>query len=197
MKNPTSMMIMALLLAPVAGAAQQVDGRAQGTAAARTPDQRIEAAIDAAAHANVPRALLESKVAEGEAKQVPAERIATAVEARSTALIRAATLLQNSGVAAAGAAQLAVTADALEVGVSESALVEVTRSAAAERRTVAVAVLADLVRLGGGSEIALGRVTAALTSNGALANLQAEVASQLRRGGGRPTLDAAGIIRIP
>lgn len=197
MNNHTSMIVMALLLAPVTATAQQVDGRAQGTTAARTPNQRIETAIDAAARANVPRALLESKVAEGEAKRVPAERIATAVEARSTSLIRAATLLRNSDVAATGAAQLAVTADALEAGVSESAVVEVTRSAAPERRTIAVAVLADLVRLGGGSEIALGRVTAALTSNGALANLQAEVASQLRLGGERSTLDAAGIIHIP
>jgi hypothetical protein len=57
-------------------------------------------------------------------------------------------------------------------------------------------VLADLVRLGQSSEPALARVTNALISNSALANLQAEVASQLRLGGLTSTLDAAGILRV-
>ncbi|MBA2292173.1 MAG: hypothetical protein H0W15_06945 [Gemmatimonadales bacterium] len=194
--KPSHFLLVTLLLAPTVAGAQQVTGRAEGTATAQAPAARIEAAMDAAVRANVPRALLESKVAEGEAKRVPPERIAAAVEARSTSLIRATTLLQSSGLGAQGAAQISVTADALDAGVSESALLEVTRSASTERRTVAVAVLADLVRLGGGSASALGRVSAALGSNGALANLQAEVATQLRQGGQRSILDATGIIGI-
>ena len=186
-----------LLVGPAAASAQQVEGRMQGSATATAPAARIEAAMEAAARANVPRALLESKVAEGEAKRVPPERIAAAIEARSASLIRAATMLERGGGAAQGAAQLSVTADALDAGVSESAILEVTQSANAERRTVAVAVLTDLVRLGGESATALTRVTTALSSNSALANLQAEVASQLRLGGQSSTLDAAGIIRIP
>lgn len=199
MQTTTLTITMLLLLAPTALEAQQVGGQTQGTTTTQLPAQRIETAIDAAARANVPRALLESKVAEGEAKRVPPERIAAAVEARSASLIRAMTVLERGEITSRGAAQLSVTADALDAGVSETAILQVSQTAGAERRTVAVAVLADLVRLGGASATALDRVTAALGSNNALANLQAEVASQLRVGGQRPTLDAAGagIIRIP
>lgn len=199
MTRSIPLLAMALMLAPCGLTAQQVESRAQGSGTLTTgaPSQRIEAAIEAAARANVPRALLESKVAEGEAKRVPPERIAAAVEARSASLIRASTMLERGGASVQSAAQLSVTADALDAGVSETAILEVTRSANPERRTVAVAVLADLVRLGGGSATALTRVTAALGSNGALANLQAEVASQLRLGGQRSTLDATGILGIP
>jgi hypothetical protein len=105
--------------------------------------------------------------------------------------------MKRGGVEAQNSGELSVTADALDAGVSESALLRVTREAPAERRTVAIAVLADLVRLGNGSERAFTRVNGALTSSAALANLQAEVASQLRLGGMSSTLDAAGAIRLP
>ncbi len=197
-KTTIAMVVPALLLWSAPLGAQQVSGQAtaQAQASARTPEQRIEAAMQAAARANVPASLLESKVAEGEAKRVPQERIAAAVEARASALIRASEVMQRAEIAAQGAAQLSVAADALTAGVSESALIEVSREAAPERRTVAVAVLADLVRLGTTSELALTRVSAALTSNAALANLQAEVASQLRLGGQQSTIEAGGILRI-
>ena len=87
--------------------------------------------------------------------------------------------------------------DALDAGVSENAVIRVSREAPAERRTVAIAVLADLVRLGTTSDRALARVSAAVTSSAALANLRTEVASQLTLGGLTSTLDAAGAIRVP
>ena len=79
----------------------------------------------------------------------------------------------------------------------KSALVRISQDAPPERRTVAIAVLSDLVRLGAASENALGRVSGAVSSNSALANLHGEVTTQLQRGGLKSTLDAAGIIRVP
>lgn len=199
----TSKMIAALLpvilLAPASLAAQGTSAGAQvqAQAQARTPQARIDAAMSAAAEARIPAELVKSKIAEGEAKRVPPERIATAVEARVTSLVRASETMRRAEVEIRSAGELAVTADALDAGVSEAAVVRVSRDAPAERRTVAVAVLADLVRLGNASDQALTRVSAALVSSAALANLHAEVASQLRVGGLRSTLDAAGIIRLP
>jgi hypothetical protein len=191
-------MVSALVLAPAMAQAQAAGARtdAQAQAQAKAPQARIDAAMQAAARANIPTALLESKVAEGEAKRVPAERIALAVEARLQALMHASETMGRANINAATQGELAVAADALQAGVSEDALIKVSRSAAPERRVVAVAVLADLVRLGQGSEPALARVNAALSSTASLANLQAEVASQLRLGGLSSTLDAAGIVRI-
>lgn len=190
-----------MLLVPNAlvaqGASAQGQAQGQSQAQARTPQARIDAAMSAAAEANIPAELIKSKVAEGEAKRVPPERIATAVEARVTSLVRASETMKRADVAMQNAGELAVSADALDAGVSESALISVTREAPPERRTVAIAVLADLVLLGNASERALSRVSAAVRSNAALANLHAEVASQLRAGGIKSTLDAAGIIRVP
>lgn len=157
---------------------------------------RIEAAMQAAARARIPVSLLESKVQEGEAKRVPQERVATAVEARLQALVRASETMRRSNVTAATAGDFAVTADALEAGVSENAVVRVQRDAAPERRAVAVAVLTDLVRLGHASETALARVSGALGSNAAMANLHANIASQLRAGGLTSTLDANGLVKL-
>jgi len=158
---------------------------------------RIDAAIHAAAEAKIPTSLLTNKVAEGEAKHVPAERIATAVEAKLRALVRASAALERAEVKHESASELAVAADALEAGVSEQVLVRLTKSAPEERRVVAVAVLADLVRLGKASDVAFAQVNAAVGTSAALANLNAQVATQLRRGGMTSTLDAAGVARIP
>lgn len=192
-------LLSVILLAPASLAAQGTSAGAQvqAQAQARTPQARIDAAMSAAAEARIPAELVKSKIAEGEAKRVPPERIATAVEARVTSLVRASETMRRAEVEIRSAGELAVTADALDAGVSEAAVVRVSRDAPAERRTVAVAVLADLVRLGNASDQALTRVSAALVSSAALANLHAEVASQLRVGGLRSTLDAAGIIRLP
>jgi hypothetical protein len=193
--------MIALASAPIVVAAQSSGvhstAQAEGQAQLKTPQARIDAALQAAAEANVPTSLLSSKVSEGQAKRVPQERIANAVEARLKSLVRASAALHRADVEMGSAAELAVAADALEAGVSENALIRLSRSAPEERRVVAVAVLADLVRLGQSSESALARVNAAVTTSAALANLNAEVASQLRLGGLSSTLDAAGVLRIP
>jgi hypothetical protein len=189
------MMLMASNVVP----AQEPDaqGQAQSQSQARTPQARIDAAVSAATEAKIPVELIRSKVAEGEAKRVPMERIAAAVEARLSGLVRASEAMTRADVTVQNAGELGVAADALDAGVSESALVSVTRETPPERRTVAIAVLADLVLLGHASDRALTRVSAAVRSNAALANLHAEVASQLRAGGMKSTLEAAGIIRVP
>lgn len=193
MKTTTTVALLAMLAMPAALAAQGGGGGAEASAQARAEAQaRIAAALDAAASANVPRALIESKIAEGRAKQVPEDRIATAVEARLEALVRASEALQRAEVQAASEADLTVAADAMEAGITQSLLVRVARGADASRRVVAIAVLADLVRLGHDPERATLRVGAAASSNAALANLHAEVAAQVRRGGLIPTLEGVG-----
>lgn len=187
----------AMVMAPVALQAQSAQGQAQSTANANARAQaRIEAAMEAGAKARIPATLLESKVREGRAKQVPQERIATAVEARLQALINAQQAMNRAKIQFSSDSELAVASDALQAGVSEKALVNVYHDAPSERRVVAVAVLTDLVRLGAASETALARVSAAVRSNNGLANLHAEVASQMRRGGLGTTLEAHGIVRI-
>jgi hypothetical protein len=200
MKATMAVLVPAMLMVPTVLRAQSgvaAQGQAQGQAQVQTPQARIDAALSAAAKANVPVELVKNKIAEGEAKHVPQERIATAVEARVTSLTRASETMKHAGVAVGSAGELAVTADALDAGVSENAVVRVTRETSAERRTVAIAVLADLVRLGTASDRALARVSSAVTSTAALANLRAEVASQLTAGGLSSTLDAVGSIRVP
>lgn len=188
-----------LFAAPSLLSAQSAAAQSQTQARAGTPEARIEAAMQAAARAEVPVSLIESKVAEGRAKRVPEERIAAAVEARASALIRASETLRDARIEAASEGELSVAADALEAGVSQNVLIRISRGASDDRRVVAVAVLADLVRLGHASENAFARVNAALTSSRALANLHAEVAAQLRRGGLNSTLNstlnAGGVIR--
>lgn len=199
-KATMAVLVPAMLMVPTVLRAQSgvaAQGHAQGQAQVQTPQARIDAALSAAAKANVPVELVRNKIAEGEAKHVPQERIATAVEARVTSLTRASETMKHAGVTSSSAGELAVTADALDAGVSENAVVRVTRETSPERRTVAIAVLADLVRLGTTSDRALARVSSAVTSTAALANLRAEVASQLTAGGLSSTLDAVGSIRVP
>jgi hypothetical protein len=175
----------------------QATGQGTSQAQAQTPQARIDAALSAAAEARVPLSLVQSKVAEGEAKHVAPERIAAAVEARVKSLVHASQMMQRANIDARNEGELLVSADALDAGVSESALIRISRDAPPERRTVAIAVLADLVRLGAASENALARVTGAAASSSGLANLHTEVSSQLQRGGLKSTLEAAGIIRTP
>lgn len=196
MKKIITMLVPALMLAPAALSAQSAEASSTAQAQAQTPQARIDAAVAAAARANIPTELIESKIAEGRAKAVAEARIATAVEARLAALVRASSALDKADVDARSAGDLSVTADALEAGVSETAVVRIGREAPAERRSVAVAVLADLVRLGHPTDHALLRVSGAMRSSASLANLHAEVASQLRLGGMRPTLEAGAAARI-
>ncbi|HUP89736.1 MAG TPA: hypothetical protein VM100_10305 [Longimicrobiales bacterium] len=189
-------MVLAALV-PMTLNAQNATGQSNSNANTNANSQtRIDAAIQTAAKAHIPASLLQSKVREGEAKHVPQQRIAAAVEARLEALMDAQEAMQSAKIQGTSDSELAVAADAIQAGVSGNALVKVYRNSPSERRVVAVAVLADLVRLGQSSDQALARVSGAVSSNVALANLQAEVASQLRLGGLSSTLDATGIVKI-
>jgi len=162
-----------LILAPFSAAG------AQGT-----PEQRILAARRQAEQAGIPVSLLDTKVNEGRAKNVPMDRIATAVERRLASLGRAR---EAMGGARAGlaAADLAVGADALEVGVDPGALRRLAAAAPADRRAIAIAALTQLVRGGMASDRALERVSAALARGAeALRQLpgEAEAAPGQRRG---------------
>jgi hypothetical protein len=177
-----------LLLAPLAGAAQQPAERpAQGS----TADAKVQAALQTALEAGIPVSLLERKVAEGKAKGVPMERIAAAVQTRLEALLRARNALQQGRVEATTAGDLSIAADAVQAGVSDAAIAEIARSAPRERRAVAVAVLTNLVALGHASERALTQVQAAMKRGPeALLNLQARTNAELR---GQGAAHAGGV----
>ncbi|MGQ0561724.1 MAG: hypothetical protein ACT443_07620 [Gemmatimonadota bacterium] len=204
MKSRMVLLISALAVSPMALQAQSAAATATSTttAQAKTPEARIDAAMQAAARAKIPASLIKSKVEEGQAKRVPPQRIATAVEARLEALLEAQQVMKQAKLEARSESDLAVAADAVQAGVSSTALVKMYTDAPRERRAVAVAVLTDLVRLGHASEHALARVSGALSSNVALAQLQAEVGAQVRqaaqagKGGVGAGVNAGGILRI-
>jgi microcompartment protein CcmK/EutM len=181
----STILVTAILIAPAGLSAQDQDGA----------EIRVQAVMDAAAKADIPLALLTSKLEEGRAKGVSMDRIAQALEARLNGLLRAQEVLAAGEIEGASEGDLAVTADALEAGVSEAALLQIQSSARGERRMVATAVLTALCQLGHVPEEALSRVEAALQRGpDALANLRAETALQMRaRGIHFPNLpDAAG-----
>ena len=164
------------------------------------PAARIDAAFGAASRAQIPVTLLESKVQEGRAKGVPEARIAAAVEARLDALVRAQTALSRANARGIGAADLSVAADALQAGVAEAAMVDVMTRVPAERRTVAAAVLTQLVELGLASDVAAARVHEAIARGGeALVNLPSQAserARELTTGRGRGRVDAGPPIEV-
>ena len=130
---------------------------------AQDPQQRIEAARRRAEASGIPVALLDSKVAEGRAKGVPADRIATAVERRLASLGRAREAMAGAPrTAPVSSADLSVGADALEAGVDPAVLARLTEAAPGAQRAVAISILTELVNGGASSENALARVTAAL-----------------------------------
>ncbi len=131
------------------------------------PAQRIEAARRRAGAEGVPVSLLQSKVAEGQAKGVPLDRIAAAVENRLALLVRARSAMGPAAVPA----DLAVGADALAAGVSGEALASLTRAAPGDRRAMAIAVLTQLVQQGEASERALERVRLAMANPESLRSL--------------------------
>lgn len=166
--------VVTMLLLPVGVNAQQ----------GASSEARVQAALEAAASAGLPISLLESKIAEGRAKGVAMDRIALAVEARLEALTKASAAMQRARIESTTVGDLSIAADAVQAGVSETALVEISRRAPQERRAVAVAVLANLVALGHGSEQALGQVRAALGRGPrALLNLQARTSAELQAKG--------------
>ncbi|MBW3552909.1 MAG: hypothetical protein KY466_05335 [Gemmatimonadetes bacterium] len=144
-----------------------------GAAAQQDPQQRIAAALDRARAGGLPVELLESKIAEGRAKGVAMDRIAFAVEQRATAMTRAAEVLAGALPGQAVAREdIAVGADALQAGVQEAALAHIAGTAGHERRTVAIAALAQLVAAGAVPAEALQRVKDAMArGDQALMNL--------------------------
>lgn len=152
---------------------------------AQDPQQRIDAARRRAESMGIPVALLDGKVAEGRAKGVPVDRIATAVERRLASLARAREAMAAAPrTAPVSAADLSVGADALEAGVDPGVLGRLTVAAPGNQRAVAIAVLAELVANGETSERALARVTSALAKGAeALRQLPGEAAAE--RGNGR------------
>jgi hypothetical protein len=135
-------------------------------AAQETPEARIRAAMDQVRAQGMPVELLESKLAEGLAKNVPMDRIAVAIQVRARAMERANAALQRVQDRPPPAAELAVGADAIEVGVGEAVLEALARRAGPERRTVAIAALAYLVSEGHVPAVALARVQEALAQGG-------------------------------
>ncbi len=138
---------------------------------AQSPEARMQAALTQAAERGIPAELLESKIAEGRAKGVPADRIAQATEQRLAGLMRARSAMADAPGGVDGV-QLGVGADALAAGVSEALLAELAVNSPAEQRAVAVAALAYLVEVGSVPEHALARVREALARGpAALADL--------------------------
>ena len=179
MRTMTMCLTAALLIAPAALSAQDSTSTAKDGSQAR-----LDAALSTALQAGVPVSLLEGKIAEGKAKGVPMDRIAAAVEQRLEALTDAHTALMKAGITSTTDGQLSVAADAVQAGVSQTALVAVSKDASEGTRAVAIAVLTDLVAQGQASAQALEQVQAALAHGpDALANLGAQVA-------GRSQIDA-------
>ena len=160
---------------------------AAGPVAGQAAQERISSALERARLAGLPVELLESKVAEGRAKNIPLDRIAIVVEQRGEALTRAARVLGGAlPDATVPAADIAVGADALQAGVDETVLARVAGTAGHERRTVAIAALTQLVAGGVVPEEALERVQAAMRrGDHALMNLPG-MAGQAGVGHGPP-----------
>jgi hypothetical protein len=168
-----------LALAPAALLAQDSTSASAGAGA------RVEAALDQALEVGIPLDLLNLKIAEGKAKGVPMDRIAAAVEKRLEALTQAREAMTKAGLESTTEGELSVAADAVQGGVSQTALAAISERAPGESRAVAIAVLTDLVALGHASDQALTQVQAALARGPeALANLGAETAGQMRGDGG-------------
>jgi hypothetical protein len=185
------MMLLACLMVLVPGALAAQD-------AEQSAEARVEAALQTALEAGIPVSLLESKIAEGKARGVDMDRIAAAVEARLAGLTRARDAFAEAQLTSTTEGELAIGADALEAGVSATALATISETAPQERRTVAIAVLTDLVALGHVSEEALARVEAALERGPAALNrLRTESSAQLQaRGGMGVTVPAEAGARI-
>ena len=165
----------------VAAVILSVISPAAASAQVKPPEDRISAALARARQVGTPVALLESKIAEGRAKGVSPDRIASAIERRQAALERARQALGDDAPS-----NLGVGADAIESGVSETVLEAIAANAPRERRAVAIAVLTDLVNQGHTPEAALGRVRDALKRGpDALSNLPAEAGGRRGDGPGR------------
>jgi hypothetical protein len=147
--------------------------------AAQDPGARIRAAEARTAAAGIPVSLLEMRVAEGKAKGIPMDRIASVVERRATSLLDAKAAMDPASTRLT-AAELGAGADALERGIDGRSLRTVIQEARSEDRAVAIAVLTYLHGEGGlPVDRALARVTQALKKGpGALRDLPAQAAAE-------------------
>lgn len=167
------------------------------TPLAAQESEAAAAAFARAEAAGVPVELLESKMTEGRAKGVPMDVIESAIQRRADALIRASAALEAAGVENASKADLSLSAEALEGGVSEAVLQTISETAPQERRAVAIAALSHLVAAGRVPEEALARVEEALARGPeALANLsvRAGIAADAVPGGVTGAGDVDGSI---
>jgi len=172
MRRTTMFLATALAFMPVTLFAQD------STSAAGGSDARVHAALETALDAGIPVSLLERKIAEGKAKGIPMDRIAAAVEKRLDALTKAGDALAKAGLEHPSEGDLSVAADAVQGGVSATALTTISQTAPQDRRAVAIAVLTELVAQGNAPESALERVQTALARGPeALANLHGETAA--------------------
>lgn len=159
---------------------------------AQSPEERIEAAKVRAQTVGIPAALLDSKVAEGEAKGVAMDRIALAVERRATDLEQAHTAMAR-GDQALSEADLAAGADALGAGISAAVLGTISETVPQDRRAVAITALTELVQLEVAPEEALQRVIEALERGPeALANLPGHASDARDRRGPPAGVGPAG-----
>lgn len=166
-------LLMAALAVPAALPAQ-----AQAPAEAR-----IAAARQQASEAGIPLSLLDSKIAEGRAKDISADGIATAIERRLGSLVRARSVMATDPALRLSPADLKVGADALEAGVDEPTLSSLAKSTPGQYRAVAVAVFTQLVQQGEPPAQALQQVRMAVgKSPAALQHLPAQAAARARSG---------------
>ena len=185
MRRNTVILATALAFAPIALLAQD------STSAASGPDARVHAALETALEVGIPTDLLERKIAEGKAKGVSMDRIAAAVEARLEALTKASDAMAKAGLTHPTEGDLSVAADAVQGGVSATALATISQTAPQDRRAVAIAVLTDLVAQGHTPESALEQVQSALARGPeALANLHGEAAAGAQANAGAGGLGA-------
>jgi hypothetical protein len=119
---------------------------------------RIDAVLAEAARLQLPVSVLKNKVAEGRAKNVPAEKIAAVVEARLKTFVRASDVLTRMNITARGAGEVVLLADALDAGIRENIAVETLRSIPPERREVTMSALTSMVRGGVVTELQLADV---------------------------------------
>ena len=168
------------------------------TAQDSTGSARLDASLATALEAGIPVSLLERKIAEGVAKGVAMSRIEAAVAARLEALTRARDAMIDGGITSTTEGELSVAADAIQAGVSATALATISRTAPEERRAVAIAVLSELVAEGRASEQAVVQVQQALQAGPeALANLGGGAGATVQ-GSATPgvQVDAAGSARV-
>jgi hypothetical protein len=153
------------------------------TAQAATAEAQINAALERVQQAGIPADLVQMKVREGQAKGIPAQRIAAAAQHRADALVRAQDALTRTGVQPTRD-DLVAGADAIGAGVSVAALGAAADMAPGGQRTVAIAVLTELWGSGMLPEQALDAIRRAIDAGpDALANLPAQAGARAGQAG--------------